>query len=296
METRSLRAFLKVAESGSLTYAATALNLTQSSLSRIITGLEQELGGPLFHRTGRGMALTGEGEAALPRVRSILAESDALGQLVHDRATNPTGAVALAMMSTLTSAVAGPLFEEIRQRHPHIRLRLMEGFSASIGEWVADGRADIGLVSRYRKSDVRGDEVLGTSYLMLVGSGAAATTKRDIGLRDAAKLPLVMPGPANGTRIAIERAAAGLGVTLNVVAEADSMEAQRAMLKAGGCYTLLDPQAVKREMLEGLLFARPLVGPKIQRYVVVSTAPRRPLSIAARTVIGLIRKVYRKAN
>ena len=53
-DLRALRAFASVAEHGSLTRAATALEVAQSALSRRITALEKELGGRLFHRTGRG--------------------------------------------------------------------------------------------------------------------------------------------------------------------------------------------------------------------------------------------------
>lgn len=293
MELKFLKDFLKVAEMGSVSQAAVALGLTQSSLSRIIARLEHEFGGKLFHRTGRGLSLTEEGVLALPRIRNIVLESEELRASLRGRDRNPSGTVTLAMMPTLTVSIVGPLFEEIRRRHPDIRLRLLEGFSANVAEWVADGRADIALVSRYRKSDARKDQVLGMSHLMLVGNGEAARGGREISFREVAKLPMVLPGSPNATRVAIDRVAGNLGVTLNVVAEADSLEAQKAFISQPGCYTLLDPQAVPREVKQGLIHARPVVAPRIQRLVVISTTPQRPPSLAAKTIIEIIKRVYR---
>lgn len=292
MELKALRAFLTVAETGSMSQAAIALGLTQSSLSRIVGALERELGSALFHRTGRGVALSEAGAAALPRARSILLESEELGASLRGSGEALSGVVTVALMQTLTAGVAGPLFEEVRAQHPGIRLRLLEGFSANIVEWLAEGRADIALVSRYRKSDARKDEVLRTSHLMLVGNGAAARGGREIAFREVARLPLVLPALPNATRVAIDRAARHLGATLNVVVEADSLEAQKAIISRPGCFTLLDLEAVEREVARGRIHARPVVSPRIQRLVVISTTPQRPVSRATRAVISAIRRIY----
>jgi DNA-binding transcriptional LysR family regulator len=293
MEIETLRAFLKVAEIGSISAAAITMGLTQSSLSRTIAKLEEAFGGKLFHRTGRGLAITEAGLAALPRVRNIVAEFDELRAFLREEDKVSSGLVTLAIMPTLTAAVAGPLFDQVRRSHPGIRLQLLEGFSASISEWIANGRADIALVSRYSKSDARKDEILGVSHLMLVGSGPQAQGGRDITFREVSRLPLVLPGIPNGTRLAIDRVAGNAGVTLNVIAEADSLEAQKAMIGQPGCFTLLDLQAVQREIKLGLVHARPVVAPRIERIVVISTTPQRPVSRATKSVIAIIRRLYR---
>lgn len=292
MELKALRAFLKVAETGSMSQAATSLGLTQSSLSRIVGGLERELGSVLFHRTGRGVALTEAGAAALSRTRNILLETDALAVSLRESGQGLSGMVTLGLMQTLTAGIAGPLFEEVRRLHPGIRLRLLEGFSANIAEWLAEGRADIALVSRYRKSDALKDEVLKTSHLMLVGYGEAARGGREIGFREVARLPLVLPAPPNATRLAVDRAARHLGMALNVAIEADSLEAQKAIISRPECFTLLDLQAVEREVARGQIHARPVVAPRIQRLVVISTTPQRPLSQATKGVIDIIRRLH----
>src|SRR5690606_5780650 len=104
---------------------------------------------------------------------------------------------------------------------PGIRLRMLEGFSASISTWLAEGRADIGLVSRYGRA-ARHDEVLSTSDLMLVSRAGRAVPARTVRFQELAKVPLVLPAPPNGTRLAIDRAARKLGIRLDIAVEADS--------------------------------------------------------------------------
>lgn len=67
--------FIKVAELGSLTKAATAIDVPQSMVSRHISQLEQQCGSRLFRRTGRGVVLTEFGEQIFPRIEALIAEA-----------------------------------------------------------------------------------------------------------------------------------------------------------------------------------------------------------------------------
>ncbi len=66
-----VRAFLVTAEEGSLSAAARALAITQPTLSRQVSALEQEMGVTLFERVGKGMALTAGGEQLLEHAREM---------------------------------------------------------------------------------------------------------------------------------------------------------------------------------------------------------------------------------
>lgn len=291
LEVKSLRALIRVAEAGSISQAAASLGVTQSFLSRIIAGLERRLGSPLFYRTGRGVALTEVGEEVLPRARRIVLDCEQLLSDVRGRGSEPAGLVTLALMPTLTASVAEPLFDALRTQHPGIRLRMLEGFSASIAAWLADGRADIGLVSRYGKGTSRHDEVLNSSYLMLIGRREASLT-RPVRFADLARMPLVLPAHPNGTRVAIDRVARKQGVALQVVVEADSLEAQKALMARQDCRTIADPRTFGKEIDSGIFQAWPLGTPRIERRVVISTTTHRPLSRVARVVTATIRRLF----
>ena len=78
----TLRSLVTIAESGSMTRAATRLFLTQSAISMQIKRLETSLGFSLFERTSQGMSPTNEGEQLLQFARRMLALNDeAMGRL-----------------------------------------------------------------------------------------------------------------------------------------------------------------------------------------------------------------------
>lgn len=291
MELKTLHAFVKVAEFGNISQAAVSLGLTQPSLSRIIASLESDFGGPLFYRTGRGVTLTETGEVALPRARAIVINSDQLAADMRDLGKAPSGIVTVALLPSLVQELAGDLFEQVRQMYPEVRLRMLEGFSSQIEEWLGDGRADIALLSRYRDAQAEGEEVLSFSQLMLVGIAGSGRRRETIRFRELANLPLVLPANPNGLRVAVDAAARRLRIEIHVVSEADSLQAQKEIIRRRNCYAVLSPQTVSNEVAQGLFEARRIVEPELPRLVVMSTTTQRPLSRAAREVSRIVRRL-----
>src|SRR5438094_5455838 len=93
MDLRQLRYFTAVAERGSFSAAASALNVAQSALSRHVQLLEQEVGGPLLERGARGVTLSEAGRLLLDRARYILGEVETLRDAVTARNQEVTGTV-----------------------------------------------------------------------------------------------------------------------------------------------------------------------------------------------------------
>ncbi len=291
MELKDLRAFVRVAEFANISQAAVSLGLTQSSVSRIIAALERDFGSPLFYRTGRGVALTETGQAALPKARSILVNSDQLIVDIRDFGQAPSGVVTVALLPWMMHNIAGDLFDEVRRTYPGITLRMIEGFSGRNEEWLADGRADIALIGRYRRTGSRGEEVLISSHLSLVGPRSKNAELPTITFRELAKVPLVLPSTPHGLRIAVNAMARSKRIKMNVVAEADSFEAQKAIVSRQGCFMVLSPETGERELASGVFHAREIVDPNMPRLVVMSTTTHRPLSRAAREVAGIVRRL-----
>ncbi|MGH2376578.1 MAG: LysR family transcriptional regulator [Nitrososphaera sp.] len=291
MELKTLHAFVKVAEFGNISQAAISLGLTQPSLSRIIASLESDFGGPLFYRTGRGVTLTETGEVALPRARAIVINSDQLAADMRDLGKAPSGIVTVALLPSLVQELAGDLFEQVRQKYPEVRLRMLEGFSSQIEEWLGDGRADIALLSRYREVQADGEEVLSFSQLMLVGIAGGGRRRETIKFRELANFPLVLPANPNGLRVAVDAAARRLRIEIHVVSEADSLQAQKEIIRRRNCYAVLSLQTVSNEVAQGLFEARRIVEPELPRLVVMSTTTQRPLSRAAREVSRIVRRL-----
>lgn len=76
MELRNLNTFVRAADAGSFSRAASELGYTQSTVTAQIQGLEEELGVQLFDRLPKGIALTQPGEALLEHARNLLLEAE----------------------------------------------------------------------------------------------------------------------------------------------------------------------------------------------------------------------------
>lgn len=291
MDIKALKIFVQVCELGSLTKAAVGLGVTQPTLSRAIANLEEEFGGVLFYRTGRGLALTDLGEAALPMARSLVAHADEVMVDLRERGRSPSGVVTLGVLPSMVQPLTARLYELVRAEYPGIRLRVYEGFSDQIEQWLASGHVDIGLLSRYRATRPHQDEILLNSGLMLIGPAAAQLSPEGVAFAELADLPLVLPAVPNGLRLLIDETASRLGIKLNIVLEADSLGTQKDVIERCGCYSVLSPQAVFAERQAGRLSASPIRDPVLSRQAILTHTTHRPLSRSGRVVMKLMHRV-----
>ena len=88
MDYAAWKLFLDAAEFGSLSKVAMAYGTSQPHISRQISELEQECGGRLFERTGRGVVLTELGQRITPKVRAWMISTDQLANDVRTSAGN----------------------------------------------------------------------------------------------------------------------------------------------------------------------------------------------------------------
>lgn len=120
-----MRGFLAVAEGGSLSAGARQLGLTQPTLGRQMTALEQELGLVLFAREGRGLTLTQGGADLLTHVRAMGAAADRIALAAAGQTKDMTGRVRVTA-SDLMSAVRLPAaLRRIRELAPQLEVELV---------------------------------------------------------------------------------------------------------------------------------------------------------------------------
>src|ERR1700709_618268 len=97
----ALQTFLRVAETGSFSAAAQHRKLTQPAVSRQITALEQHLDTRLLHRTTNGIALTEEGQRAIPLATRLIEAADELRETLQAGALRVSGTVRLSAPTPL---------------------------------------------------------------------------------------------------------------------------------------------------------------------------------------------------
>ncbi len=119
------RAFLVTAEEGSLSAAARALGMTQPTLGRQVTALEEELGVTLFERVGRGLVLTQSGLNLLDHVRDMGEAALAVSLTAGGQAQSVEGHVAVTASEVYSHWLLPPLAAALRRHAPGITLHII---------------------------------------------------------------------------------------------------------------------------------------------------------------------------
>jgi len=143
---RQLRTFVTIAEAGGLARAEGLLHLSQPAASRQIQALEADLGIPLFHRIGRRMQLTSEGEDLLRRGRRLLQDADAIGERARALKSGRTGILRVgATPQTIESTLAAFLTAH-RRRHPGVEVHLVEEGTVRLPDRLNNGDVHMALI------------------------------------------------------------------------------------------------------------------------------------------------------
>jgi DNA-binding transcriptional LysR family regulator len=287
------RAFLAIAELGSLTRAALFLDSNQSLLSRHLNALERECKARLFNRTGRGVTLSDVGQRIFPMVKTLLSDAEQLELEILGEAREPGGLVTIGSLPSITNPIVGRLFKQLRERHPAIRLKILEGSSGQVEEWLADARVDIAILYRYGNAQPEDERALATVDSHLIGArGDRLTSAPEVPFAALHDLPFILPGAPNGLRTALDAVARQEHITLTPVIEADSLPLMRSTVAEARLYTVLPIHAVWTEVQEGKLQASRIVSPTLKRIVSMAMArskgPARAVSAVAAEIVSIV--------
>jgi DNA-binding transcriptional LysR family regulator len=250
METRHLRYFVAVADSGSLTRAAETLGIAQPALSQALARMEALLGAKLFTRSRRGAELTVAGHAILDDARFSLARIDAaseharlIGQGIAGRLT--IGFVATASLQLLPEALYAH-----RKKTPRVKFVLREMTDLDQVAALETGVIDVGMLYTPIEIHARMKQRVIARYRMV------AAVNEDFPLGDLARGGLVLFGnhEAPTLRAAVLTAIRELGEHAEIVQEASRTMTVLACV-AAHCGSALVSSATTRVSFPGVRYA-----------------------------------------
>lgn len=125
MDWDKLRIFHAAAQAGSFTHAGENLNMSQSAVSRQVSGLEQDLGVALFHRHARGLILTEQGEHLFRTVNDVMLKLEGVRSRLAEATEKPTGPLRLTTTVGLGSTWLTDRIHEFIDLYPDVRLQLI---------------------------------------------------------------------------------------------------------------------------------------------------------------------------
>ena len=290
MNLRQLESFVRVAELGSFSKAARVLDIAQPALSRQVRLLETDLRETLLLRNGRGVSLTPAGRRLFEHGVQILQQvAQARADLGAQRDA-PVGQVTIGLPPSVGRRLTQPLIEAFRAQLPRARVTIVEGLSAHIAEWIASGRADLGLVYNPELSPVLEFTPLRREALCLVqpavrGRKSPPPTVR---LAEIGDYPLILPERHQSLRKLLESQATLAGVRLDVACEVSSIPAIIDLVCARLGNAVLHASAVAASGRGAELCVRRIVRPELPSVLCLAqsaTKPPTPLTREARQML-----------
>ncbi len=144
-----LRVLREVAETGSVSVAAKQLGYTPSAISQQLAALERETGVVLVEREGRGIRLTNAADVLVGHATIVLAQLERAGSDLAAATGRVAGTLRLTSFPTATRTLVPAVIATLRQRHPDLRLELLEQEPLDSLPALRRGAADLVLAHEY---------------------------------------------------------------------------------------------------------------------------------------------------
>ena len=187
--------FLKVCETGSFSKAAEALNYTQSGISQIMAGLEDELGVQLFARFKRGVVLTDNGKRLTPYIRELVNQKYMLRQAAFDINHKVEGKLRVGSFSSITALWMPHMIHYFKEHYPKVEIEILDGNYDEIRDWILHGQVDCGFLSSIVAGELRFHPLWEDPLCAVLPEGHPLAEKERITLPELFRYPLIIETP-----------------------------------------------------------------------------------------------------
>jgi LysR family transcriptional activator of nhaA len=250
-----LRLFRAVAREGTLTAAASALNISQSAVSTQIKALETDLGHDLFERRGRNLVLTEAGRIALDYADQIFRAAEQLTATFRavggQRKVLRIGALATLSRNFQMGFLAPLLGRD------DVEVVLRSGTQSELLRALDALRIDVLLTNQIPARDAASPYLvrrIAEQPVSLVGARSRLALAAQGLPVLLAQAPLILPTPETALRAGFDALIENLGIVPRIAAEADDMAMLRLLVRSDAGVAVIPPIVVRDELASGTLY------------------------------------------
>ena len=199
MEIRVLRYFLAVVREEGINRAAEALHITQPTLSRQLSQLEEEVGVKLFHRGAKKITLTNEGILLRRRAEEILSLVDRTQRELTWQDELVEGRIVIGGGELAAMQVLSEIIERFREKYPLVTFDIFTGNADPVKEQMEKGLIDIGVllepidIEKFEFIRLQGKE----RWVVLMRPDDPLAEKEAVNAKDLENMPLILPRRTN---------------------------------------------------------------------------------------------------
>ncbi len=285
MDLRGIRYFVQIAELGSMTRAAQHLRVAQPALSRHIRVLEKELGVALMVRMPRGVRLTTSGRQFLDHCQRILRELGRAQDELRSSSAAAQGQVIVGVSPTTGPLLLPGMVERMRRQCPQISLKVVEGFSNQLYDWLLAGRADVAILTNPANSRSIKVTPLNSEPIVVFARRPSRGARRFITAAELARTPVIS---TEAIRIIADEQLQRHGARVHMESEIDAVEAIRRLVLRGTSMALMPVSTFHEDLAARHMAAWPIVDANIHRILTLAQRVERRPSAAIDEVAQIV--------
>jgi DNA-binding transcriptional LysR family regulator len=250
---RQLQFFVAAAAAGSVSGAARALSISQSSVTEAIHALEDDLGVTLFDRQARGLRITQKGSAFLRHAQQILSDVAIARTSFLDESAPTTGRLSLGVTSLVAGYVLSDILQRFRRAHPQVDLNVIEDNGDYLQHLLIGGELDVAVLLTSSVKDrmaLQVETLLVSPYRLWLPLGHPLAQQEAIALDELAGQPLIQL-MVDEIEESTRRLMAALAVKPEIAFRTRSVEAVRSLVATGAGLAILPSLVYRPWSLEG---------------------------------------------
>lgn len=277
MDTRLLKVFSAVAESGSLVAAAVKVHLTPSAISHSLKSLEGDLGCRLFERVGKRMVLNQAGEQLLSQIQGPLSALDSAAEAIKRLGKWGHTRLRIAASAAACQHILPKVIRDLKKNDGEIELHIESGDTPRAIELLRSNKVDLAFAIAPGNSNGLELRPIFRDELMFVFSASHPWSDgRPITRDEIRAQQFIIYQRSSVTAEVIDEHFRQLEIVPNAAMEVDSIGAITELLKLNLGVSVLAPWTAEQELTRKTLRMRPLGAKPLRRqWSVISLATRR---------------------
>jgi len=287
MRIEQLQAFLAIVETGNFGSAAQQCQVSQSTISRQIQGLEEDLGLVLFHRSSQAKLTIG-GEQLLPHARKMCKEWETVQEKFQEIKSGKQPELCIAAIHSVCAHNLPIVLQKFCFEYPNVKLRVTSLGSDRALKVLKDGLVDLAIVMNNRFLTNTVEMVVDVLYreeiAVLMSANHPLTQYQEIPITELANYPQVVFKDGYGMQRLIQDCFDRLQLPIKAIMELNTLDAFRGVVRQGNVIALLPQSALIESQQDSTLCIRKVApSPEIsendftREVVVVTTSDRHAI-------------------
>ena len=280
---KQLKAFVAVVEENSFSLAANRLNATQSGMSMLVQNLELSIGKKLINRAPGNMLLTENGKTFYKYALDILSLMDKALIDAKTETKDLSGTFNCGLMPTFTRSALPTTLSKFLNDHPKVNVKVTEAYSGVLEEMVRSNKLEFAIVPSIKNPTGLKVEFVSSDLNFLVTSKNSAFKHLEpIILSNLEKIKIILPGPDNSRRIALNEYFSTHNIKIQKNLEMDGMIGTLEMVATSDWCAILPAVLCDLDILGNFRTLSPLISPNLFTEYVLITSASKQLSPSAK--------------